>query len=334
MRDDCQQDIENAKAEGREASVQLTARFRAARAAGDKVAENAVLRDQHLMQAASQAKVDAVAKRAQAGSLQVHAFKSLLSALEVKSAAPVNEAATLQKTQLPFEKLTLSPQPSVASLDELLSELYSLTGLATVKGAVRQLIDLARVEQMRREAGLPVAQVSKHLIFTGNPGTGKTTVARLLARLYAAIGILKTGQLVEVTRSDLVAGYVGQTAIKTTEAVERAVGGILFIDEAHSLSRSIGSGQDYGMEAIDTLVKLMEDRRDELVVIAAGYSVEMAHFIRSNPGLASRFPRKIDFPDYSTDELVSIFREMCTHGKYEEAYPKLSLKKYSPTAAR
>ena len=181
---------------------------------------------------------------------------------------------------------------------------------------MRQLIDV-RAEQMRRAAGLPVSQVSRHLVFTGNPGTGKTTVARLLGQLYAAIGIWGTGQLVEVTRSDLVAGYVGQTTIKTTEAVQRALGGILFIDEASTLTRQAGSGQDFGQEAVDTLVKLMEDHRDELVVIAAGYGEEMAQFISSNPGLPSRFLRTIRFPDYSTDELVSIFTGMCERDSYQ-----------------
>ena len=204
-----------------------------------------------------------------------------------------------------------------ASLDVLLGQLDGLTGLAPVKAEVRQLIDMVRAEQMRRAAGLPVSQVSRHLVFTGNPGTGKTTVARLLGQLYAAIGVLGTGQLVEVTRSDLVAGYVGQTAIKTTEAVQRALGGILFIDEAYALTRSSGSGQDFGQEAVDTLVKLMEDHRDELVVIAAGYSEEMTQFISSNPGLPSRFPRMIRFPDYSTGELASIFTSMCERDRYQ-----------------
>lgn len=164
---------------------------------------------------------------------------------------------------------------------------------------------------MRRAAGYPVSRVSRHLVFTGNPGTGKMMVARLLGQLYAAMGVLATGQLVEVSRSDLVGGYVGHTAIKTTEAVRRALGGILFIDEAYTLARSAGAGPDFGWEAVDTLVKLMEDHREELVVIAAGYGAEMAQFISSNPGLSSRFPKKIHFPDYSTGELLAIFQDMC-----------------------
>jgi len=210
-----------------------------------------------------------------------------------------------------------SPRPSSSSLDGLLAELSGLTGLAPVKAEVRQLVDMAQVEQMRRAAGLPISLVSRHLVFLGNPGTGKTTVARLLAGLYAAIGVLRTGQLIEVTRSDLVAGYVGQTAIKTTDAVKRALGGILFIDEAYSLFRPARSGQDFGQESIDTLVKLMEDHRDELIVIVAGYGDEMNEFIKSNPGLPSRFPCTIQFPDYSTDELTSIFESMCVHDRYE-----------------
>jgi Holliday junction resolvasome RuvABC ATP-dependent DNA helicase subunit len=205
------------------------------------------------------------------------------------------------------------------TLDDLLAQLDALTGLAAVKADVRQLINIVRVEQMRRAAGLPVTPVSRHLVFTGNPGTGKTTVARLLGQLYAAIGILQTGQLVEASRSDLVAGYVGQTAIKTTEVAERALGGILFIDEAYALTRAGGLGHDFGQEAVDTLVKLMEDHRDELVVIVAGYPQEMANFISSNPGLPSRFPRTINFPDYTADELTFIFKGMCHKGEYEVA---------------
>ena len=235
----------------------------------------------------------------------------------------------------PQSRPAVSSQPSqgretsTASLDVLLGRLDGLTGLAPVKAEVRQLIDMVRAEQMRRAAGLPVSQVSRHLVFTGNPGTGKTTVARLLGQLYSAIGVLGTGQLVEVTRSDLVAGYVGQTAIKTTEAVKRALGGILFIDEAFTLTRPAGSGQDFGQEAVDTLVKLMEDHRDQLVVIVAGYGEEMAQFISSNPGLPSRFPRTIRFPDYSTDELLSIFTGMCERDRYETSADALDgLRRY------
>jgi Holliday junction resolvasome RuvABC ATP-dependent DNA helicase subunit len=212
---------------------------------------------------------------------------------------------------------TPAPKNNLPSLESLLVQLDSLTGLAPVKADVRQIIDMARVSQMRQAAGLPVAQVSRHLVFTGNPGTGKTTVGRLLAQLYSAIGILRTGQLVEVTRSDLVAGYVGQTAIKTTAAVTRALGGVLFIDEAYSLARASGSGQDFGLEAIDTIVKMMEDNRDQLIVIAAGYSHEMTNFINANPGLPSRFPHIIHFPDYTNNELIAIFAEMCRQNKYD-----------------
>jgi Holliday junction resolvasome RuvABC ATP-dependent DNA helicase subunit len=312
----CKGEINGAKTDGKTASVELTARLHAARATGDQAAEQAVWKEQRIAQASCQAKVDAAKNCANASSLQVDTYRSLASALGIKLADPTVVAPVLQKTQSSSVQSITVHQPCLASLDDLLTEFDRLTGLASVKTAVRQLIDMARVEKMRRAVGLPVAQVSRHLVFTGNPGTGKTTVARLLAQLYTAIGVLRTGQLVEVTRSDLVAGYVGQTAIKTAEAVKRALGGILFIDEAYSLSRNSGSGQDFGQEAIDTLVKLMEDHRDELVVIAAGYGEEMTHFITSNPGLPSRFPRTIVFPDYRTDELVLIFHEMCNSAKY------------------
>ena len=221
------------------------------------------------------------------------------------------------RTQQPA---TVARRPAItpiAPLAALLAQLDALTGLASVKADIRQLIDLTLVDQKRRAAGLPVAQVSRHLIFTGNPGTGKTTVARLIAQLYAAIGVLPTGQLVEVTRTDLVAGYVGQTAIKTTNAMKRALGGVLFIDEAYALTRSAGTGNDFGQEAIDTLVQLMEDHRDKLVVIAAGYPKEMTQFTHANPGLPSRFPHTIHFPDYTTDELITIFQAICTHNRYQ-----------------
>ncbi|MGI6029708.1 MAG: AAA family ATPase [Candidatus Heteroscillospira sp.] len=205
-------------------------------------------------------------------------------------------------------------QPAEKSLDELLEELDELVGLEGVKREVKSLVNLVRVRGLRREAGLPVPDMSLHLVFTGNPGTGKTTVARLLGAIYAAVGALPKGQLVEVDRSGLVAGYVGQTALKTQEVIQSAMGGVLFIDEAYALAS--GGENDFGQEAIDTILKAMEDHRDELVVIAAGYPEPMGRFISSNPGLESRFNKYIDFPDYNGEELLAIFRMRCEKGGY------------------
>ncbi|MBR4039878.1 MAG: AAA family ATPase [Clostridia bacterium] len=189
--------------------------------------------------------------------------------------------------------------------DELLAELDSLIGLDGVKREVHSLINLIKVRKMREQHGLKVMDMSFHMVFTGNPGTGKTTVARLVAKIYKQLGFLSQGQLIETDRSGLVAGYVGQTAGKVTEVVKSALGGILFIDEAYALARK-GMDNDFGREAIDTLVKLMEDNRDDLVVIVAGYTDEMHDFLTSNPGLISRFNKYIDFPDYTDDELMAI----------------------------
>ena len=210
------------------------------------------------------------------------------------------------------------------SLEELMAELDALIGLREVKEEVKSLVNLVKVRSLRLEAGLPAAPVSMHMVFTGNPGTGKTTVARLLGGLYAAIGALKKGQLVEVDRSGLVAGYVGQTAIKTGQVIESALGGVLFIDEAYSLAS--GGENDFGREAIETLLKAMEDHRDELVVIVAGYSEPMERFIASNPGLESRFNKYIHFPDYEPGELHDIFLMQCQKHGYvlsDEAGKKL-----------
>ena len=186
-----------------------------------------------------------------------------------------------------------------------MAELDGLIGLDGVKREVRTLTNLIKVRKMRKEHDLKVMDMSFHMVFTGNPGTGKTTVARLVAKIYKQLGFLSKGQLIETDRSGLVAGYVGQTAGKVTEVVNSALGGILFIDEAYALARK-GMENDFGREAIDTLVKLMEDHRDDLVVIVAGYTDEMHDFLTANPGLISRFNKYIDFADYTDDELMDI----------------------------
>ena len=197
--------------------------------------------------------------------------------------------------------------------DAILAELDALIGLVPVKAAVRRLIAVQLVNAERNEAGLPEVNASLHVVFTGNPGTGKTTIARIIARLYGSIGVVSRGHLVEVSRADLVAGYVGQTALKVQEVVERAIGGVLFIDEAYALAME-GSGE-FGAEAVAMLVKLMEDHRDDLAVIVAGYPLEMRQFIDSNPGLRSRFTHYIDFPDYSASELVLVFEGFASAAK-------------------
>ena len=200
-------------------------------------------------------------------------------------------------------------------IDEYMTQLNQLVGLESVKNDVTALIHLQDIQQIRRERGLKEIPVSNHLVFYGNPGTGKTTVARLLSKIYHAIGILSKGDLIEVDRSGLCGGYVGQTAIKTKEVIDKAKGGVLFIDEAYSLAYS-DSGNDYGREAIDTLLKGMEDYRNNLVVIVAGYPDLMQKFINSNPGLRSRFNKYILFEDYKPDELTAIFQVLCKQSEY------------------
>lgn len=229
------------------------------------------------------------------------------SGVEGDGPAPV--AAATQPAAQP--EAAKPAEPPAKSLTELLAELDGLIGLKKVKAEVHRQAQVLRIEQLRAEAGLKSPTITRHLVFTGNPGTGKTTVARLVSGIYRALGLLSKGQLVEVDRSELVAGYLGQTATKTAEAVAKAIGGVLFVDEAYSLV-----GDQYGTEAIDTLVKEMEDHRDDLVVIVAGYPAPMADFIGSNPGLASRFRTTISFEDYTDDELTAIFERLATESDY------------------
>lgn len=198
-------------------------------------------------------------------------------------------------------------------LEEYIEELNSLIGLMEVKREINILISYVKLQKMRKEEGLKTPTISLHMIFSGNPGTGKTTVARLFSKILYELGYLSKGHVVETSRSGMVAGYLGQTAIKTEEIVKKALGGVLFIDEAYSLA----NGDEYGNEAIDTLLKLMEDHRDDFVVVVAGYPKLMDKFLASNPGLASRFNQTIEFKDYSSEELFEIFEYMCHSSTYE-----------------
>jgi hypothetical protein len=209
---------------------------------------------------------------------------------------------------------TAAELPPARPVDAILAELDALIGLDHVKTEVRRLTSLLRVQQLRAEQDLPVIETSRHLVFVGNPGTGKTTVARLLSELYRSLDVVSKGHLVETDRSDLVAGYVGQTATRTRTVLESALGGTLLIDEAYALAR--GGENDFGREAIDTLVKFMEDHRDDLAVVVAGYPDEMAQLIAANPGLESRFARTLAFPDYTADELVRIFELIAGRQEY------------------
>ncbi len=199
-------------------------------------------------------------------------------------------------------------------MEELKKELHSYIGLDVIKQEVESLINWIEITKQRKAFDLPTPELSLHMVFSGNPGTGKTMIARLMARIYKSLGILSKGHLVEVDRSALVAGYVGQTAGKTTEVIQKALGGVLFIDEAYTLTSK--SENDFGQEAVDTILKAMEDNRDDLVVIVAGYIDLMEEFIHSNPGLESRFNRFMHFPDYTIDEMMGIFDMRCSQSGY------------------
>lgn len=264
-------------------------------------------------------------------------LEAICDAAKVKKSKPALEAGDFVTSSLPafcdrfpgsrtpFEvsKQTVGSETQPAAevkqeekpdFDMLMAKLDELVGLETVKKDVKSLINLIKVRKLRSEFDLPSPELSLHLVFMGNPGTGKTTVARLLSRLYAAIGVLSNGQLVEVDRAGLVAGYVGQTAMKTQEVLKSALGGVLFIDEAYALTA--GGENDFGREAIEIILKSMEDNRADLVIIAAGYDKPMEKFIGSNPGLESRFNKYFYFPDYNGEELLSIFKGMCEKNSY------------------
>ena len=235
---------------------------------------------------------------------------------------PLMEKKVTEKAEKPAEKPAAQAEkpeqkeeiPPKEKIEDLLAELDGYVGMDAIKEEVRSLINMVQVYKLRRENDLPTTDMSLHMVFSGNPGTGKTTVARIMARIYHSLDILSKGQLVEVDRSGLVAGYVGQTALKTQKVIEKAMGGGLFIDEAYALNGK--SENDFGQEAIDTILKAMEDHRDDLVVIVAGYTELMDRFIHSNPGLESRFNRFLMFEDYTPEQMVAIFKMQCKKGCY------------------
>ena len=221
-------------------------------------------------------------------------------------------AAEKHSDETPVAEVSEQPPENI---EDLKAELNELIGLEGIKREVNNLINMVTVHNLRKQNGLKTVDMSLHMVFSGNPGTGKTMIARLMARIYRSLGVLSKGQLVEVDRSGLVAGYIGQTATKTSEVVEKAKGGVLFIDEAYTLSSGKGEN-DFGQEAIDTLLKAMEDNREDLIVIVAGYDGLMDEFIHSNPGLESRFNRYLHFDDYNVDEMMSILELQLKKGQY------------------
>jgi SpoVK/Ycf46/Vps4 family AAA+-type ATPase len=243
-------------------------------------------------------------------------FKETLYPMDF-SAAPTEEAQTQRtETARVEQKAEVVEEKPPRSLEELFAELNELVGLERVKGDVKNLVNFLKVQQMREEKGLATLPVSRHLVFTGNPGTGKTTIARLMAQFYRTLKILSKGHLMETDRAGLVAGYVGQTALKVKEAISKALGGVLFIDEAYALSPG-GGGNDFGHEAVETLLKMMEDHRHDIIVVVAGYTWKMEEFLTSNPGLRSRFSKFIHFDDYTDKQLVEIFKGFCKKSDFK-----------------
>lgn len=251
---------------------------------------------------------DEVYAMLEAGQISVAQAFKFLRELEFRASPPGEER----------ERGVVNPAPAApiqaVSLDDVLGELESLVGLSRIKRLVKELQAFIHIQKRRENERLTTEPLVLHMIFKGNPGTGKTTVARLLGKVFRIMGVLPKGHLIELERADLVGEYIGHTAQKTREQIKRALGGILFIDEAYSLAR--GGEKDFGKEAIDAMVKAMEDHKDNLIVILAGYRVEMDDFLKVNPGLRSRFPIIFDFEDYSIDELLKIAQHMLDRRQY------------------